>query len=180
VREDSPSNHVVDCLKKMHLICAILLFIANGPSGKGDIQILNFTLVKTFFSFVTIPYYIFIITQAQTTLVKEDLQFSEDSTNEEFTLVDDIYTSKKAGNTTIWIEIEVFAFYVNLFVCVLYLIQDRCFMSRNSTADLFSRMIVCEDKKDHETIGIHEFMVDTEAERQKLKDHMESKIDGIK
>jgi len=59
--DNSPPNSQIDHLQIMHLICFILLFVATGPSGRGDLMILNMKLTKTFFSFLSIPYYIYII-----------------------------------------------------------------------------------------------------------------------
>jgi hypothetical protein len=150
----------------MHLICFILLFVATGPSGRGDLMILNMKLTKTFFSFLSIPYYIYVICQVQHEMVKSIIQYEEESNSEVYTLKDEIYISKKNGNTYIWLEIEVFAFYVNLFVCVLYLVYVRCVDNKNHHDDIFADMIVLQytdnDKPDQpDEITVYDTSVTT-------------------
>lgn len=133
----------------MHLICFILLFVATGPSGRGDSMNLNMKLTKTFFSFLSIPYYIYVICQVQHDMAKSIIQYEKESINTDYTVKDEIYISKKNGNTYIWLEIEVIAFYVNLFVCVLYLVYARCVDNKNHHDEIFADMIVLQ-YTDHE------------------------------
>ena len=92
VIEQSPPNCLLGTLKQMHFICFVLLFVAKVfPSGRGHRVLLNWKLLKALFSFITIPYYIYIICFAFKVLDKQFITFSHDSTNELYTVTDPIY-----------------------------------------------------------------------------------------
>lgn len=92
--ENSPVNCLLGHLKEMHLICFLLLFVANVvPSGSGNKVHLNWKLVKALMSFITIPYYIWQICYAFGTLDTQLITYSEESDVEDFTVTDDIYVS---------------------------------------------------------------------------------------
>ena len=92
--ENSPVNCLLGHLKKMHLICFLLLFVANVvPSGSGNKVNLNWKLVKALMSFITIPYYLWQICDAFATLDKQFITYSDESSPEDFTVTDKIWVS---------------------------------------------------------------------------------------
>jgi hypothetical protein len=164
----------------MHLLCFILLFVAKVfPSGRGNRVLLNWKLLKALMSFITIPYYIYIICFAFKTLDKQFITFSSDSTKDLYAVVDPIYIAEKYGNGILWIKVEIFAFYCNLFVCFLYLAKARCTSTEDTTQQDYGYMVVCQDWTDSKgsednkiATNVRVFDVEGSSGRDKLKEHL--------
>lgn len=157
----------------MHLACFILLFVANVvPSGSGNKVNLNWRLIKALMSFATIPFYIWQICYAFGTLDKQYISYSSESSIEEYKVLDEIYVSNKYGNGIIWIKLEIFAFYCNLIVGIVYLAKARCTTTEDNDQEDFGYMIVCKDhhsKEEHlSATNVQIFNVEGPIGREKL------------
>ena len=181
-REESPSNALLADLKTMHFICFVLLFIANVfPSGMGNRVLLNWRLLKALMSFVTIPYYIYQICYAFNTVDEQYISFSEETTPENYTVEETMFLPQKYGNAILWLKVEIFAFYCNLFVCFLYLAKARCTTTEDTSAEDYGFMVVCQDyatAEEHEAAtNVHIFDVEGKAGRDRLRRHLKMEHD---
>jgi len=117
------TNEIGWNLMIMHLlICLFQLFGMYTPTKKIST---DFHVTRKFFIFFSSPFYIFEIFRAQHSVHNDTIRYKTGSTLSEYTVDGFVCIPQKQGNLYYWLHFEIYAFYVNIVVLILYLIISR-------------------------------------------------------